>query len=324
MDESRRAMPHDEAAGELAAAALGALPPDTMDAVLAHVQGCAACAAELASLRAVAARLDERDEAAADPARAAAQRGRLVDRARADRANAVTHEVHDMPQRSRRSTPGAPAVITEIPRAPRGGHPHHDGDRGDQVIVPTAMAHRRRTSRPWLMPAAALAASAGFVLAGLGYLAAREDVRRLRAQLSVAERTRAADVAVLESALREREAEMRRLTGPSVRVVELASSGASLPHARMFWDVASSTWTLVGHRVPRLPAGRTYQVWLVTANQKLSAGTFEPSSSGEAVYRTRFPLEASALTAVAITVEPEGGVPVATGPIVMLGEVRGR
>ena len=51
----------------------------------------------------------------------------------------------------------------------------------------------------------------------------------------------------------ERERALARLTGPDVRVVELASAQSSRPTARMFWDRASNSWLLYAHRLP--PAG---------------------------------------------------------------------
>ena len=70
-----------------------------------------------------------------------------------------------------------------------------------------------------------------------------------------------------------------------------------------------------------LAAGRTYQLWLVTASEKISAGVFNPSATGDAVHRTRYTLDPGALVAVAVTEERSGGVPVATGPVVLIGAV---
>src|SRR5205823_4626135 len=79
------------------------------------------------------------------------------------------------------------------------------------------------------------------------------------------------------------------LTGPRVRVVELASAGVRAPSARMFWDQATSRWTFFAHNLKPPAQGRTYQLWLVTtANAKVSAGVFTPWQGGDAVVRAEY------------------------------------
>jgi anti-sigma-K factor RskA len=60
-------------------------------------------------------------------------------------------------------------------------------------------------------------------------------------------------------------------------------------------------------------------VWLVTPSAKISAGTFAPDSSGGARMQAKYALAPDSLRAVAVTVEPAGGVPSPTGPIVIAG-----
>jgi hypothetical protein len=161
----------------------------------------------------------------------------------------------------------------------------------------------------------ALAASVACVAAGV-------EVVRLRGARDAAEavaRARGAEVAGLRVAVAEREQSLARLTGPEVRVVELASAQSSSPTARMFWDRATNSWHFYAHRLPPARPGRTYQLWLVTATEKISAGTFDSSPAGDASLRATYPLRPSELTAVAVTEEPAGGVPVATGDVVLLG-----
>jgi len=309
-------MSHEEAAAELGAAALGALGPADHDAVIAHAAGCEQCAAELASLRAVAARLAEQPPGdAPDAARSAERRLRLVSRAREEQRARQDQQVRSL------RVERVAAEPTHVSGRVHGPHAHEPLALVDHVIVPAGIGHRRRAARPWLAPLAALAASAAFVVAAVGYWGAREELQQVRTALGLAAQTHAAELSLLRTAMRERDEQMARLTGPSVQVVELSASRGAAPQMRVFWDQASNSWTLVGHGVPVLPDGRTYQVWLVTGSEKRSAGTFVPTPSGEAFYRTTHSLDGAALTAVAITVEPKGGVAVATGPVVMLGAV---
>jgi anti-sigma-K factor RskA len=70
--------------------------------------------------------------------------------------------------------------------------------------------------------------------------------------------------------------------------------------------------------LPELPAGKVYQMWLVPTSgaPPISAGTFTPNASRP--WDTQVPANSEA-KAFAVTVEPEGGVPQATGKIILLG-----
>ncbi len=123
----------------------------------------------------------------------------------------------------------------------------------------------------------------------------------------------------LRSALVSRDQFVASLTGPKVSVVGLTSGAAKSPRALMFWDKATNRWTFIAHNMPALAAGRTYQLWLVTAGQKISAGTFSVTAAGDALVQATYALDANALKAVAVTEEPAGGVPQPTGAMVVVG-----
>jgi hypothetical protein len=123
----------------------------------------------------------------------------------------------------------------------------------------------------------------------------------------------------LGSIVANRDQLLASLTGERVQLVRLAAAKEASPRALMFWDQATHRWTFITHNLPALRAGRTYQLWLVTAKEKISAGTFSVTASGDAVIQATYELDRNALEAVAVTEEPEGGVPVATGPIVVVG-----
>jgi anti-sigma-K factor RskA len=90
----------------------------------------------------------------------------------------------------------------------------------------------------------------------------------------------------------------------------------------MFWDQASHRWTFVAHRLPATAAGRTYQLWLITHDQRtISAGTFDPSPDGGALVRASYELPGNALAAVAVTEEPAGGVSSPTSVPFLVGQL---
>ena len=76
----------------------------------------------------------------------------------------------------------------------------------------------------------------------------------------------------------------------------------------MFWDQPTNRWTFVAYNLPPTAPGHTYQLWLVTRDQKkVSAGTFTPSDSGSAIVRATYALAPDSLAAIAVTNEPAGG-----------------
>lgn len=299
----RPALSHDEAFAALDAVALDALDTAERDAVMAHVATCEMCRAELDSLRATAAHLAFAAPAGGDATMAsrARIRGRLMARASAGPA------VDSHPRRSPSATPNLvvnPALLFPIGEPA----PLHSTDPRDHF-----------SPRPRYATWFAMAATILFV-ASLGVLAwsfnDRQNLREaLTAQAAAGQHLlRAGDS--LAAVVASRDSLVAELSGRDVSVMTLTSSATKEPFARMFWDRAHNTWTLVAHNMPALKAGRTYQLWLVTASAKISAGTFDPRN-GEAVVRATYALTGEALQAVVVTEEPTGGVPQPTGGAVV-------
>jgi anti-sigma-K factor RskA len=282
-----RELSHDEASESLAAAALDALAVDELAAVLAHAANCAVCGPELQSLRDAAAGL----AFAAAPTPQSPEVARRLARIR------------------ERLLARAAADVAPSGAASTGGVPP---DRGS--VSEGAPGTRRVTLVPWL----ALAASV--VIALVLYT----QRGRLRDELA---RQDAGAVAALDSArqlLAMRDREIRHLTSPETEVVSLSEKGAQAATAHMFWDRADNSWTMYAHNMPPLPAGKTYELWLMTPTTKIPAGTFRPGADGSAEVRQQYALPRDSLRGVAVTVEPEGGVAAPTGPIVILGAPGGK
>jgi hypothetical protein len=145
--------------------------------------------------------------------------------------------------------------------------------------------------------------------------------REYQANIAMGTRIAAANATAdsLALAVREKEDQLAAMTGPGVSVVELSSSATRAPAARMFWDRTTNRWTMYAHRLPALQPGRAYELWLVTADTKIPAGTFKPGADGSATFTAVYELRPEDLKAIAVTEEPEAGVPSPTGPIILLG-----
>jgi Anti-sigma-K factor rskA/Putative zinc-finger len=284
------ALSHEEAFAELDAVAFDLLDTVEREAIMQHVATCPACRAELDALQETAAELAFATPSAPNAAGASRERirERLLARVSADAQS--------------RKPMATPLVFPRVPTPPSG--------------LP-ASPGRSRTGQ-WL----AIAAGVLFV-ASLGLYAMslrdRQEVGKLRSAIAAAEQlTRTADS--LTAQLAARDSVLAGIAGRDVTVMTLTSQAAKDPYARMFWDRARHTWTLIAHNMPALKAGRTYQLWLVTPNAKISAGTFAVRN-GDAVVRATYDLT-EPLNAIAVTDEPAGGVPQPTGPVVIAAQTR--
>jgi anti-sigma-K factor RskA len=72
--------------------------------------------------------------------------------------------------------------------------------------------------------------------------------------------------------------------------------------------------------LPALPAGKTYQLWYLTGAAPVSAGLFKPDAAGRAIVTLDPPATAPAASGLAVSIEPEGGVPAPTGAILLAGQ----
>lgn len=181
-----------------------------------------------------------------------------------------------------------------------------------------ARARTPRRAMTWRWQAAL-----GGALAASLILLARATLERdeLRTNFAAADVAKAARIDSLRKVLADRDEFVAALTGPKVTVVGLSAGATKSPRALMFWDKATNRWTFVAHNLAQLQSGRTYQLWLVTADKKISAGTFSVTARGDALVQATYALDPNALKAVAVTEEPAGGVPQPTGAMVVVGTV---
>jgi hypothetical protein len=97
------------------------------------------------------------------------------------------------------------------------------------------------------------------------------------------------------------------------------TSGATTPrtYAQMLWS-RSRGLVFSGSRVPAAPVGTTYQAWLLTNAEPVSAGLFVPDAAGRVMLVTEDPPRIPrTVTGVAVTLEPTGGRAAPSGPPVL-------
>jgi anti-sigma-K factor RskA len=200
-------------------------------------------------------------------------------------------------------------------------------DRVLRSVAPTArpraVSHSTSAFPSWLATAALLAIAAG--LSVYSFLL-RSRITTLEGELRDAIlRADAGNTQLAEVRRTATDAQSRIavLTAPDMSRVELAGQAVA-PQAsgRAFW---SRTRGLVftASNLPALPPGRTYQLWVVTAQTPVSAGLLKPDANGAVNAVFNPPGNIPSATAMAVTIEPDGGVSAPSGAMYLVGPAKG-
>jgi len=172
----------------------------------------------------------------------------------------------------------------------------------------------------WLPLAAALVAAVA-----LGGYAAQLRGRMSSLEAQLHDATQRADagerqMADLRRAAFDAQSTVAVLAAPDLARVDLAGqTAAPEATARAFWS-RSRGLVFTASNLPALPAGRTYQLWVLTSQPApVSAGLLKPDAGGRvtAVFATSPDLPKP--VAMAVTLEPEGGVLSPTGDKFLVG-----
>ncbi len=112
------------------------------------------------------------------------------------------------------------------------------------------------------------------------------------------------------------------------RIVSAPGSGSVLlagleaapeSSARAYVDPGTHRAVFYASNLDPLDADQTYQLWFIADGTPVSAGTFAVDSEGSGSVLVEQVAAAESLEAWAVTIEPAGGVPQPTGPMVLLG-----
>jgi anti-sigma-K factor RskA len=193
----------------------------------------------------------------------------------------------------------------------------------------SATAPRTGTSGPSTTRAAApawwllAAAAAALVATGLYAFSMREQVQMLRQMV--------ADASSEARSLRAELADVRRDSVRLTRALAVVSapdliranlSGqatAAAATGRAFWS-RSQGLVFSADRLPALPAGRVYQLW-VLAPGPVSVGVLSVSATGTTTFSAALPADLPPIAAVAVTAEPgPNGSTGPTTPILLVGK----
>jgi anti-sigma-K factor RskA len=185
---------------------------------------------------------------------------------------------------------------------------------GPSAAVTPIRARRGPWASLWALAAVVLLAAAGWLRFENGRLSRElEELETEHEQLVQDNRQFAAETSRAQAALEV-------LTAPETLKVELTAAAARpVPHGKAFYNSSKGLIFYATNLAP-LPAGRTYELWLIPSEgAPIGAGLFNSDSRGNG--EVVLPTLPQGLTAkaFAVTVEPAGGVPAPTGPKVLIG-----
>lgn len=190
------------------------------------------------------------------------------------------------------------------------------------AAAPSARAFQRAQRRAVfaaLAAGVALAIAAGALLTALRVeRGALEGIRLARSQLDARLASGDRQLAGLDARLARFERAIEASGGLRIRELPLDATSASLSaSARVMVDPAGSQVLLLASRLPPAPPGHTYQLWVIEDGAPRSVGVFDPDEGGRVLHVESAPGDLTREFSVAVSVEPSGGLPQPSGPIVL-------
>jgi anti-sigma-K factor RskA len=276
---------HHEYADQAAAYALGAQTPAERADFEAHLANCAVCAAEVRSFAPVVGDLGMTNPTAVP---SPAVRDRLLLAIRAGS--------------------GAAAPLAAV----RAASSQRTGERIETSGTMSRVG-------PYALAASMVLAIAlgGYAVQLRGRISTLEA--RLRDTVLRAETNERLVAEARRSAL-ESQRTILVLAAPDLARIDLAGQPAA-PHAsaRAFWS-RSRGLVFTASNLPAPPPGRAYQLWVLTAQPApISAGMLKLDANGRATEMIDTPQDLPRPVAMAVTLEPEAGVPAPTGDKYLVG-----
>jgi len=277
--------------------ALGLLEGDDLEQFEQHLAaGCEACELELGRMDAVGDALAYAVPLVPPPAEL---RDRVLLAVEADLASTRREQAPVAPPRQAAPRPDGPA-----PSYSPGPWP--PPDRGAAAPAP-----KRGGFFGGLAPALAFAGVLVGVLSGVYALKMRSQLALVRADL---ERVQAEN--------QELARVMDIVGSPRLRVVALGGqAGSPGAEGRVLWSPEGKKAVLYAYGLPKPPAGKDYQLWVIEGSTPRSEGVFPVDDKGQAQHVLPEVPAAGGVGAFAVTLEPAGGLPAPSGPMVLLGSV---
>jgi hypothetical protein len=323
------------------------LSPAETQAIEKHLASCAACREELAEVRADLGRY------ALVSMESGSERGTAMVDAPAGGRERLMAAILREREASAAGSIGSDTILVGSP-VERGGGSFRDEPRPDEMgrgLTGTAAAGpvagraaapaSAAASEPASSPAAGLAAGPVLVptrqsrlptwigwavAAGLFFVAGHFHRASLNIERDLDKELQAKDAQIASLAGKSEQARevLSALTAPEAQRVTLSLTKApqpAQPTGRATYLPSRGTLIFVASHLAPLPAGKTYELWLIPADGTAprAAGTFRPDQSGNANVVAPPMRENLTAKAFGVTIEPEGGSSTPTMPILLAG-----
>lgn len=176
---------------------------------------------------------------------------------------------------------------------------------------------RAAPKRRWLTPALVGLAALLIVTNLYWYM----QVSMLQFDIDV-EATARAELVGQVVMLQREQAALMLVSSPDARSVNLMSADGATAYARVSWLPDSGQAVMRSAALPLLERDQTYQLWLVPADGvPVSAGVFDVNGAGSATLIFDMIVPMDSLSALGISVEPQGGSPAPTSDPLAVGLV---
>jgi len=121
--------------------------------------------------------------------------------------------------------------------------------------------------------------------------------------------------------LARKDLRVRVLESDDVKILFLGGQGPQPgARAKVFWSEKAKRGILVAGNLAPLEPGKQYELWVFAQGKPVPAGVFDADPAGRALFESPDLSAIASAQNFAVTIEPRGGVPAPTGPIVLVGK----
>lgn len=182
-------------------------------------------------------------------------------------------------------------------------------------LGPARLPGRRAPVAGWAFAAAAALLFVMVLLDDARLRRQREELRTQNVEL-------AGQVKSSLMELSRRELRARVIESDDVKIVFLGGQGTQpKANAKVFWSERANARVLVVGGLKPLPTAQQYQIWMFVDGKPVDQGVFDVDTSGRAIVQSGDLSAARKAVKCAVTIEPRGGLPQPSGPIVLFGTV---
>ncbi len=126
----------------------------------------------------------------------------------------------------------------------------------------------------------------------------------------------------LESELEKKNEIIKTVQSPQIRLVNLKGLDiAPDAEGKVLWNLEQNKAVFLAFDLPKPPADKVNQLWMLKGNQPVDAGLLSFKEDGAILRLLDTIRDGENLTAFAVTLEPKGGVPQPTGDMYLLDTV---